>query len=55
MACEETETVSSRDMPHAHCAVAGASEDVQVVGVESNAVHVVVVPDVDAERLDVVS
>ena len=39
-------------MPHAHCAVAGAGEEVEVVWVEGYAVDVVVVADVETERLD---
>lgn len=54
MAGEEAQAVSSRDVPHAYSAITGAGEDVQVVGVESDTVNVVIVADVDAKRLDVV-
>jgi hypothetical protein len=41
-------------MPHSYCPVARPCEDVEIVRVEANAVNVIVVTDVDTERLDVV-
>jgi hypothetical protein len=54
VACEEAQAITASDVPHAYCAVARAREDVEVVRVESNAVHIVVVTDVDAQRLDMI-
>lgn len=46
VAGEEAETVAAGDVPHADGAVAGAGEDVEVVGVEGYAVDVVVVANI---------
>lgn len=54
MACKEAQTVTTGDVPHAYRAVARASEDIKIVGVESDAVNVVVVANVDAQRFDMV-
>lgn len=54
MSCEQAEAVAATDVPHAHRSVTGASEHVQVVRMESYAVDVVVMTDVNAEWLNVI-
>ena len=54
MAGEQAQTVATGNMPHAYCAVARARENVQVVWVESDTVDVIVMTDVDAQRLNVI-
>lgn len=51
---KEAQTITAGDMPHADCAVARACEDIEVIRVESDAVDVVVVANIDAKRLNVV-
>jgi hypothetical protein len=48
VAGKEAQTITTSDVPHAYRAVTRASEDVKIVGVESNAVDVIVVANVDA-------
>lgn len=52
---KEAQTVTAGDVPHTDCAVARACEDIEVIRVESNAVDVVVMADIDAKRFNVVS
>lgn len=54
VAGKETQTVTTGDVPHADGAVARACEDIEVIRVESDAVDVVVMADVDAKRFNVV-
>jgi hypothetical protein len=54
MTSEEAQAVSTRNVPHADCAITRASEDVQVVGMESYAVDIGIMSDIYAERLNMV-
>lgn len=51
---EESQAVSTRDVPHPHRSVAGASENVEVVGVEGHAIDVIIMANVDTKRLDMI-
>jgi stage V sporulation protein SpoVS len=48
MTSKEAQAITTGDVPHAHRAVARAGKYVEIVGMESNAVNVVVVANIDA-------
>jgi len=54
MACEEAETITARYVPHPHCTITRAREDVEIVGMEGHTVDIVVMADINAQGFDVV-